>query len=302
MDNHRQEYFIRDGKWKPYLVKVVNMDTIDRTANTTNTKHLVGVHCGCRDVRKPNEHRDLPSLVIRAAKVFIGPSPGHKMHKNLSYFDQGNPELRGNTILVELPRVANQSATNQHTTNQNTYVWIGSRGIEKFTTTHPIVEFESPISEGAHPQPWARDSQGNYYLMDSSVILINKSNDISCLEEKILKVGNPYMYYTKEKFITCIVGENQSFLSKCPEFSSIIDFYIGHTPCQLFYDPFPEKTYDMICGQGELTIDKTSGMTILLTREKYTDLMKSAGKTAGFEPLNMEIIHNSHTNFTVNEL
>lgn len=297
MENPVQTYHIHDNGGRPFMVSVYNPNDLFRARREQPLNQMVKVYCNLphNSCTLPDVYAPNPSLTIEAAKVFIGPNPNHKMHR---IYHQGVDErFLGNTILVELRCVQPHLAA-----DQNTYIWIGNRGVLKFTTNHPIVEFESPMGNSDVPYPWAKDSIGNYYLMLDGVMLVNNDN----LEEKILEDDDPYNYYYNEM---CIAGQqrrswNPSVVSK--SFADFGNFYVGQTSYNLSYNPHPGENYDRLLdwNEGEITIEKiNTGMILPLSRDGYIDIMTRAGKIAGFEPFAMETICNrGKTEFAVDKL
>lgn len=293
MENPVKTYDIHDNGRRPYRVTVY--DPNDLFPPHCSINQMVKVYCHVPYDGIPSlVYDDNPSLTITAAKVFVGLDPKH-----MNFNNGLDKKFIGNTILVELAS-GDEQFTNQHIMQSHKYVWIGNRGVLKFTTEYPLIEYKSQVDDlNPIPYPWAKDVQGNYYLLSEGAMLLNQID----LEAKILKDGDPYNYYYNE---SCIVGQRNRPTILSEAFANIGDFFVGESSYNLSYHPYPGVRYDKITDYegGIMTIEKVStGMIIPLSRDEYIDLMMRAGKIAGFKPIVMETIcEHGKTMFTVDKL
>lgn len=188
-----------------------------------------------------NKHSNKPDLIITGKKIWI---PSDR------YSD-------GNTILVELKDLS--------------YCWIGS-DVRVFRASSKIVDYQSPIGNSDVPYPYAKDSEGRFYLIIEDVVITPKKPN---------NHSDPYMYYY------------DSF--KIPKgFQNINKFYIGDNPVELSYTPKPDQVFDRLRkheydsdSQEEITLFVKKKIKGKLTRKKFTKLMNDFGKEMDFEPLDI---------------
>lgn len=192
-------------------------------------------------------------LTVTAQKVFIGESL-HKVEHTIRYY---GPEFSGNSILLQL--------------SPNVYQFIGHI-IFTFYTQHEIVDFVSPVGNSDVPYPYAKDSEGNTYLMLEHIVM--KNNDV------MHTFGDPYLYYYKATNITDdirFLTPKPPMYPDCPG-CDVKQFFIGKNQYTLCYEPFPDQTY-----KKRTCIVDSHNNKKRLTRESYCQIMKTFGKHIGVE-------------------
>jgi hypothetical protein len=158
-------YTIHDNGGRPYQVKIyghtARADKVEIYNNDGSTQPALTI-----------------GVLNSVHRVFIGPHADHPMNARMACGEQ----FQGCTVLIHLRDLD--------------YLWVGNRGVQKFTALSPITEFESPMGSSNVAYPWALDAAGNYYLMLDDVIL-QARGDRGSLDTAILARGDPYQYYLR---------------------------------------------------------------------------------------------------------
>lgn len=188
-------------------------------------------------------------------KIFIGKSPLIPMTK----FSGGHGKaFDGNSILLHI--------------SKNKYVHIG-RTITQFKSFSPIKKFVSPVGNSDVPYPFAIDEDNNYYLIIASIVM--KCSTKECREE-------PYHTYYNKHLITAdmaYIPPKEPFIK---HFQDIEKFYIGKNQYTLTYS-HNGSDYDRLIKDigSPLSVRKTDGSKLILTKAKYKKLMNDFGKAIG---------------------
>jgi hypothetical protein len=165
-----------------------------------------------------NHYSADPIISFQATKVFVG------IHDRLSSYD---PEMDGNSVLLEV--------------GQNEYVSIGWN-IFRFKTLSEIIQYESPIGNSDVPYPYARDNQGNYYLMVENVILLNRPNFDQIIashnQHPSSRHDDPYSLYYNTHYITEPSSNTRNV------FKNIEAFYINGNEYNMTSTLNPEEEYE----------------------------------------------------------
>jgi len=221
---------------------------------------------------EPYSEMDNPIYVSPIDLCYPGKSPKNKM----TNFSGGHGvDFTGNSILVK-------TKSSQHTVY--TYTFIGSC-IYSFSTTSPIVRFISPIGNNDIPYPAGLDEEGNIYLFNENVIMLNKTSTVN---KHIAKAYSTFYKHHQLPFEVIIVGP--------------LSFRIFNheQPFDVFYKPYPKRYItELLLEEG---CDENSTFTIRYkntTRErcsveKYIECNTVFGQTMGFKSFdNFELIHSS---------
>lgn len=92
-----------------------------------------------------------PTLEFEVEKVFVGKDPNRA-----ELLKMYNQSFDGNSILLKL--------------KNNEYIYIGDK-IFKFKPEAEITKYLSPVGNSDVPYPYAKDKEGNYYLMIEDAII-----------------------------------------------------------------------------------------------------------------------------------
>lgn len=231
-------YFIHDNYGRPFCVTVAE-DESSITVVDTETKQ---------------------SHPIATQRVWVGKSPLNRM----TTFSGGHgPAFDGNTILAQL--------------TNGRYLFI-HRSLSVFDALAPIVDFVSPVGNNDVPYPWARDEEGNTYLLIENVILTS-------WEPEEEGDGDPYTYYYREQHLTADKRCRRSPIPPSQTFDDIEDFRMGDDEYNLCYTPFPDHCW---WAKEQLPLSvKRHGLWEPLSRAAYDALMEQAAQAKGFIPLDM---------------
>jgi len=224
----------------------------------------------------PDQYHNEPSLTIHSNRVFIGPSPVNSMTTRSG---GSGKDYLGNSILVE-------------TKTPLIYVSIGFK-IFTFKSVAKIVEYWSPVGNNDVPYPWAKDEEGNYYLILDEVVLMSKPN-LSTDIAKQPHDNDPYSYYYNvARLITTDTSSNPHNESILKNFKSIEDMFVGDKRCCMAYCTDPLQDYDRMVkwnNGAAMTVRSTTGNTTTLNRDTYGNIIDEFGVAMGLKKL--QVIEN----------
>lgn len=260
-----QEYQTHNNGGRPYSVKVFPMirdELIPVEIYKNNSRWDDLLETEIDEIHMLNSYQ--------VKKVFIGRSPRNIM----TLFSGGfGPEFDGNSLLLKI--------------DEYRYIFIGDK-IFSFNTDFPIVEYTSPVGNSDVPYPYAKDENGNYYLMIEDVIIKHSPT----LEREIEEgdFDDIYSYYYSQQLITSDCGYNPPQPSPNPYFDEIKEWYIGNDRYTFRYTPKPEEEYLRLIRldeeeDGRMFVVKRNGEREELSRNNYIDLMRRFGERYGFEKM-----------------
>jgi hypothetical protein len=223
-----------------------------------------------------NIYETFPILTFEPQKnsIFIGKSPIMEM---TVYSGCYGSKYDGRSILIHM--------------GDNIYVHIGEE-IYSFESLGQIVDFVSPVGNNVQIYPYAKDKNGNVYLLLENVV-IKKTPQT---EKEMKQYENPYVYYyDHNKIIDDEDHRGGPRKPKVKNFQNIKKFLIGSEPHILTYNVNPEEHYEMMRSwknqMYKMYIIDTSGKKTLLTTEMYIQLNESFGTQQSFEGIKNKIIH-----------
>lgn len=245
----RTLYLIHDNGGRPYQVEVDN-NAVRVYPITDNGYSAISIYG------------------VNAEKVFIGDSIKNEMTE---YSGGYGPDFDGNSILVKV-------------VGNNQYVWIGNRGIQQFQTKAPIVEYVSPVGNSDVPYPFAKDVNGNYYLLFVDTMVKN-------LPSKYISDPNDF-YFDNH----IIIGNE--YESGHPEILKQlgydIDMYLtGDEVFNLTYKPDAAAEYDDIVNvrfKAPMYFVDSAGNKHQVTKQEYVNLMNAYGNVFGMEGIHFTTI------------
>lgn len=150
------------------------------------------------------------------------------------------------------------------------YVWIGCDYIRAFETQHEICEFVVEAPYGVH-LAYAIDIKGNYYLLNTQIIITAREN-----------IKNPYEYY---RLNARICGDD-NYESRYDNsillgFDHIMAFYVGN--CKWILNHYTNCTIPLYY---DITLVKSTGMSVPVTHDQLNEIIAAAGEYAGFVTFN----------------
>ena len=222
---------------------------------------------------EPYYETQSPIYVTRFGECNFGKSKKNKM----TNFSGGHgDDFTGNSILVK---------TQTSETGIYTYTFIGTC-IYSFSTPSRIKRFISPVGNNDIPYPAGLDEEGNIYLFNERVIMLNKT---STLNKPIAKAYTTFYKNNKLPFEVVIIGpvSLRIFDDQQPELS-------------VCYSLDPKRYItELLLEEG---CDENSTFTIRYKNtnrercsvERYAELNNAFGQAKGFKPFdNLVWIHSS---------
>lgn len=222
-----KRYYIRYNWRKPYIVYIKGNDVIIYRKTIYN-------------ICKPNDRYNKFVKKYKASKIFIGRSS-----KNMSIAKVVGDEYNGNTILIKI--------------SDNRYVYIG-HSIYSFKSRATIERYASPIGDEDIPYPYARDSNGTFYLLKNKIML-----------HKVPKIykENVYSYY---KAIDSDIGDMYNVKK------AVINF----KPFDFTYSASIKKT-----NKRPIYILSKNGKKYVISDEIHKKMMKRFERISGVETLDI---------------
>lgn len=189
--------------------------------------------------------------------VWIGKSKKSPMTK----FSGGyGKKWDGNSILLK--------------TTDGKYIQIGD-AIRCFCAKFPIVSYHSPVGNNGVVYPYAIDCNGRYYLIFENVVIENIPEEFT---------DDPYDYYYNYRILA------PSGKAKIYTGISSVKF----NGIYFHYEPEPKNHYIWLSKKRtpNFWIKMKGQKKEILTKDLYTDIIKSFGNTLGFSSMKSKILAN----------